>query len=722
VLAALAAEIRGEDDPAPAPPPPRELGDRIGLPRERMWRAPTAQDWARPVLLTFQRTWDDAVAVSKESGRPILVCINMDGEIASEHYAGVRYRDPEIAAIYEPYVCVIASVYRHVPRDHDDEGRRILCPRFGSVTCGEHIAIEPTIYEKFCDGQRIAPRHVMVDLDGKEVYDVFYANDTASVFEAIQGGVQGWPAPTPVVRGDRPIVDRVGSRDVRDRTAVEAAYDGGDAALRKLLLEAAIANPGSAPLDLLRQAVFGLDPDLSRLAREALAKSDAVGAVTLISDSLRVPMDAPERDALIAALKRMGEGSPLAWWLAGVHQGLSGATPSVDVGAWESATAGGAAYAPPSPPDADEVTRRLEAQARAAEASPDDAAPRLAFAEAALALAEEAPRTYASEPAFARRVQRALYEDARRAATEAEARGATGWRLETALSLAAYYTGDKPEAYARAAKAMKDLPPGEPSWNTMAVVTVFAESRWTAIKEAVKARKEWPSQWLADLHAAYAILQRHPLGTVDQVVWHYEFLLWLGAEHRAERVLTAALDRFWDSEALHERLRQRLVEKRGVEALEATYADLAAKPETGPRLLPFAGIATVAVAEHHRRARAYEEALNAYARAAERFEAALAAGTTSREYADHAIALVHAARARVHFQLEQDEAAHQAILQAFARRPASAGTRDGMGITPGETAQVLLARLTANGKADLATALAEAMGGLDPDLLLPDGE
>ena len=105
----------------------------------------------------------------RQSNKPILICINMDGEIASEHYAGVRYRQPEIAKLYEPYVCVIASTYRHNPRDYDDQGRRILCPRFGSVTCGEHIAIEPVLYEKFFDGTRVAPRHIMVELDGSDL-------------------------------------------------------------------------------------------------------------------------------------------------------------------------------------------------------------------------------------------------------------------------------------------------------------------------------------------------------------------------------------------------------------------------------------------------------------------------------------------------------------------------------------------------------------------------
>ncbi len=141
--------------------------------REAMWPAPTKADWAKPCLIRWQRTFDDAIGVSKETGRPLLICVNMDGEIASEHYAGIRYRQPEIAPLYAPYITVMASVYRHTPRDYDEAGKRIPCPRFGTVTCGEHIALEPIVFEKFLDGTRVAPRHIMVELDGKETYDVF---------------------------------------------------------------------------------------------------------------------------------------------------------------------------------------------------------------------------------------------------------------------------------------------------------------------------------------------------------------------------------------------------------------------------------------------------------------------------------------------------------------------------------------------------------------------
>src|SRR5690606_5793315 len=109
---------------------------------------------------------------------PIMVAVNMDGEIASEHFAGVRYRDPVTAAHMARYACVIASVYRHTPRDYDERGERVLCPRFGTVTCGEHIEAERELYGRYFEGNRISPRHIVLDHEAKKVQDVYYSWDT----------------------------------------------------------------------------------------------------------------------------------------------------------------------------------------------------------------------------------------------------------------------------------------------------------------------------------------------------------------------------------------------------------------------------------------------------------------------------------------------------------------------------------------------------------------
>ncbi|MCE9634660.1 MAG: hypothetical protein K8T90_03055 [Planctomycetes bacterium] len=736
-VAPQAPDAPGQPSPPPSPtptppatPPRRAPGAPSnggppnppqGSAREAMWPAPTAEDWKKPCLITWQRSWEDAQAVSKETGKAVLVCINMDGEIASEHYAGVRYRQPETAAMYEPYVCVIASVYRHTPRDYDDQGRRIPCPRFGGVTCGEHIALEPIVYEKYLDGQRVAPRHIGVELDGKEMYDVYYANDTASVFKQIRDGVAGRATPPVVVRSDRPVVERVASHDVADRAAVESGYEKGDAATRKALLEAALARGGAAPLDLLRLAVFGFDVEMSRLARAALAKSESPDATNLIVEAMRVPMEPAERDALIAALGRLGTASPRAKWLATVYQGLSN-RPTVEAKDWARVRESSAPQDPK--PEWRTIQDRWDVASAAARAKPDDALAQLDLAEAALALAVDTPKSLADDPKASRFFTRHMLEDARVAATEAErlgaATGPTSWRVNGVLALAAYYGGDTATAYVRAEPAMKAMPAGEYGWNSMAVITVFAESRWKAIQKAVREKQPWPPQYLADLHGAYSVLLRHPRATDSQVLWHYDFLGWLGATDQQARILDEAMARFPASQLLHDRLRIRTLREKGPEALEAAYDALLAKPDAPAAMQWFAAKAYVVAAESHRRGLRPQQASAAYDKAVARYDRAIELDPDRRTDGDPAVALAMAGRSRLAYQAGDDDRALAEILQSFERSPKTAGTRDGVGITPAETAQMLLARLRVQKREAEEKRLFDAMSKLDPELLAPD--
>jgi len=702
------------DGRGPANPPQ-------GAAREAMWPAPTAVDWKKPVLITFQRTWKDAVEVSRQSNKPILVCINMDGEIASEHYAGVRYRQPEIAKLYEPYVCVIASVYRHNPRDFDDQGRRILCPRFGSVTCGEHIWIEPIIFEKFCDGRRVAPRHIALDMKQKETYDIYYRNDTKSVFDDVRDQVPEVEGEAKnIVRGDRPVVERVASRHVKDREAVESAYRGGDKSQRQALLEAALKAKEAEQLGLLRLAIFGLDPDLSASARNALTGVQTSDAADLIAEALQIQMPQDERDKLLAALKNMGKESVRAQWLAGVSTGLSAGSSAVKLEGWSKERAGAEYPAPKLAFGGYGHATHAEDKARAVEQKPQDAGARLDLAEASLAQAMKAPRTYADNPRMARLAAAQLYTDAKRYAAEAEKLGAPKWRVHTVLALSAYYSGNTKDAYAESEAAVKALPAGEPGWATMAVVTIFAESRWKGIQAAVRKGENWPPQWLSDLDSAYRLLLRHPLGTDSQVAWHYEFLDWLGARRRASNTLREGIERFRSSPKLHRLYRARILKFRGPAALERAYESMLDTYKDPARIEPFAGVAAVNSAEHYRRIRNFEKALEAYGRAIEHYGKGVAADSRNQPPAARAVSLAHAGRARVAYQLKNDALAFKEIMASFDRNESTAGDRDGMGITPGETAQVLLQRLEENGKTEEAKQLTSRLRKINPELLRPD--
>ena len=110
-------------------------------------RAPAGDVDARSIH--WQRSLPDAKALAAATGRPLLLALNMDGESASDRIVHEQYRDPAFVALTRKCVCVGASVFRHNARDHDDQGRRICCPRFPGITCGEHIALEPVIFDAY---------------------------------------------------------------------------------------------------------------------------------------------------------------------------------------------------------------------------------------------------------------------------------------------------------------------------------------------------------------------------------------------------------------------------------------------------------------------------------------------------------------------------------------------------------------------------------------------
>ena len=535
-----------------------------------MWPAATAEDWAKPCLIPWQRSFDDALEVSQATGAPILVCVNMDGEIASEHYAGVRYRDPATATALERYVCVIASVYRHTPRDYDEQGQRVLCPRFGTVTCGEHIASEVELYEKYFEGKRISPRHIMLDLEGAKSYDVYYSWDTATVFTAFAKGVENLPLPTPRLRDGWTIADRVASADAADRAKLEIEYRTGTPARRVEILRAVLAERRADQDDVLRLAIFGLDLECAKLARQALAQSESEGSIELIAEALKVPLEAGERDALVAAAERLAEQYPRARTLVALHQGLSMDSSQIPAGGGADPGASAAEYA-----------ASVQQRADAAADRPGDAALKLELAESLLARANEDP----GDP----RWTQIWLKDARTNAEEAARLGAGGWRLDATLAVILDQLGEAQLAREHAVKAVEGgmwslSAADDPATDLVQAraLALFAQARQLAIREAYRERTKWPAEWLADVNAAYAKLAEHPLVTEDNLVSFYDFLYWLGGTRRARAVLDDALAKFPDSALLHDRLRAHVLWDQGPSELQGEYTERLAQPGHSP--------------------------------------------------------------------------------------------------------------------------------------------
>jgi len=691
---------------------PPELPD--GLTEENMWPAASAEGWAEPCLVHWQRTFDDAVSVARAQNRPLLVAVNMDGEIASEHFAGVKYRDPVTAELMSRYACVIASVYRHTPRDYDEAGARVECPRFGTVTCGEHIQAERELYDVYFDGRRVAPRHIVLDLEGTETYDVYYAWNTDTVLTTFVKGVEGWPEPLELA--EPTLVDRVRSRSVVDREIIEQSYAEGNRETKRAILLALLEDEAADQVEVLRSAIFGFDLEFAKLSRRALAKCETEGALDLMAEALKVPLEESERELLLAAVNRMGESSPRARTLGALHSGLSVGSRHIDPGAAE-------AFAREYEANA-AVSRNVQALAEAAEARPDEPEALLELAEALLARAQEAgPQRYTS----------LLLQDARTAASEAESLGARGPRLDAVVAVVSAELGDTHTARLRAVAAMEgglmqrtDAAPTETALTDLSrdrVLRLFADARRREIRGAYRAGVEWAPEWLSDVNAAYTLLAESSLADADTFVEHYDFLRWIGGTPRANAVLEQALARFPDAPVLHERLRGRLLWEGGPEELERAYEERLARRDDpsldASQLTWFAGYASLVAAEHYRRRNRFDEALEAYERATKHYEENIALFPEARDNGDHYIALGHAGRARIALERGDLASATDLLIASFELRPDSAATQDGLGITPIASAKMLKARwLDANDEV-AAARVQTALDALDPALLEP---
>ena len=686
------------------------------LSREQMWRAPTWEEWDRPVLIKWQRSYADAVDISKATGKPILVCVNMDGEIASEHYAGIRYREEESAALFEPYVCVIASVYRHNSRDYDATGARIVCPRFGTVTCGEHIDVEPGLFDQYFDDTRVAPRHIAVELDSTEMYDVYYAFDTDSVFKQIKDAVIDRQInPPPPGFGDRSLVERVQSLDVVDREAVETAYQAGDFETRKAILGAAVKHVRSSQVGVMRLALLGPDLELRQMAWEGLTKnagqlSVGGGAVDLIAEALRSPMEQSQQEMLIATLEDMGRQSFRARRLAKVYAGLGQESTILDRELWQTELG---KLAPAGVPP------KITAPEKQPDEQDPDALVRNAVGLMCFAMNQDLSQEFAS----------LLISDALRSAALAGSMGATGWELQSVLALGRYHNGDRIGAYAKAVEVAKLIPPGDASPLSMAMIGMFGEARQQGIAQAMRRRNPWAPEWLTDIHTAYDVLLRHPYGSAQHAIANFDFLTGVEATGHSARFLDMAIERFPDSPELHARLRSQLLKDRMVDALdgvEVIYDRMLAAPGASPALRWYAGYASIAAAESHRRIGNPTQGALSYKRAMAHFQSALEVDDSNSDGAAHHIAMAQAGMARIAYERKQDAEALDWILKSFDTSPESAATLDAMTFTPAGTARAILVRIRAGNQSDQALLIEQALaalGRLDPALLeLPEFE
>ncbi len=250
----------------------------------------------------WERSLDDAIALAKAEQRPLLLAVNMDGESASDRIVHEQYRDPAFVAASRNYVCVVASLFRHNPRDFDDQGNRIPCPRLGNITCGEHIANEPAMFQELlADGERVAPRHAVVLPDGQKAWDLSLSFDLTDIDRALIETGKHLPPPSPLRASG--WTELAGQRSDRGRVLLEQAIARtSDETELGTALDALAAHGDAGSIDALRLIAVRL-PQLSHALQQRFVATVAtlqlgVPVATMLREQIETidPQSVPHAD------------------------------------------------------------------------------------------------------------------------------------------------------------------------------------------------------------------------------------------------------------------------------------------------------------------------------------------------------------------------------------------------------------------------------------------
>ena len=225
----------------------------------------------------WQPSFEAALAASKQSGRPVMICINSrDGEHGDEYTLTKIYKNARFAELSKRFVMVVISGKRHK--------RRGPCPRFGQISCKDHMACYEALFadykqleEKDNPGHMISPQHVFLSADGELLRRKKYLLGRPGLVDLMRSVASEYARSLP---GDRnPDSAPLDDRDRADLERVRAAdAEARSAALTDLLfldkrsaVVALVELAGEATLEVQRDVLRALGASRRKAAHAFVA-------------------------------------------------------------------------------------------------------------------------------------------------------------------------------------------------------------------------------------------------------------------------------------------------------------------------------------------------------------------------------------------------------------------------------------------------------------------
>ena len=656
------------------------------LPKPQDPPAPAPRRPAQRVA--WQRSLADALALQSQTGLPLLIAVNMDGEVFNDRFAATTYKDTQFVASTSGYICVIASPDRHTKSDYDALGNRIECPRFGGCTCSEHINIEPELFRRYFQGKRNAPRHVGVTSAGKVVFDRFLDRSMQTAIDAVADNRGGGLAKH--LQAPESVKEMFRRRDAMARSILEQRYRDADKTGRRELLELA-AKADNDPVDLLRMGLRDPDGDLVGLAAAALSKVGGSDALIDIEDALASVEDAGIRTRLIQQLGALGREDPAAARMAQQFSREAEVAPPPWSNEWASSDMleGRAG-----------IERALDRVESAIGKAPNDDELRFELAMAQAAFATMLMQENGSGIEF-------WLADADRNLKKVSA-PELRFEARALTAVIAWYMSNADLARRAAqealtAKACRRRPDAWLASNFLDVlVQLTAQSAYARAQEGAQVSL---ADEIARVNMAFTLLEAAGTARESGLLAGIGLLEYAGLRAEARTRLEALAVEFPTSTAVHDRWRNRMLVDWGAERMRHRYAKFATEAADKATAEWFAGYAALVAGDRHTSDRRKIEADNAYTDAIERFARSAAANPNYAESSNHYGVFALAGRAWIRHERGDSEAAVDDLLRAADLRPDSLDQDDGLQRKPRGVAVRLHDALQSAGEAALAARL-----------------
>ncbi|MDZ4774839.1 MAG: hypothetical protein SGI72_17080 [Planctomycetota bacterium] len=706
--------------------------------------------------IAWQRSLDDALALAAAERRPLLVAVNVDGESASDRIVTERYRAAHFVAWTQRFVCVVGSPSRHNPRDFDTDGKRIPCPRLGDVTCGEHIALEPIVFDRYLGGERISPRHAVIQPDGKKSFDLFLLFDLKELDAEIercaeQAPVASAPAALPNVLDKKDGRNRLRqwrilaaartakSRDVFEQVvrdtksegwmgeALDAIAEVGDAGsigvLRALQNREPLPSPallervgntaqslkvGPVIATSVRERLaslgkfpgwpsFGDDRVLLKLLARFGVTTPAVRSFLLAHQAVGAESDRDAAGRALAPYVSTGDVSRIA--AAIEAEGGACDFPGLMIFAGDVGRALPRAEKPAvmSLPTA-ELERELESSDTAVGADLQDPVLQQRFGRASLALAVRYVEAGGGDP-------RLLFEDARTWLARAAAERPNDVKLAFDRAKAAYYLGRFEEQERIAQDALAGFPARDaidPRALSLvdprtlgdgdvrrAATLLFAEEKLEALRWigdaaarvlATRASGDAALEVTGILRGAraLALVAVSPSSTETDWLSLASFMSAIGFEREAACAWEIGAIRLPESNALREGLNRALWAAGRLDLAPKKAEFIASRNERSGTCAWHAAYAWILFAEESRKEQRPEIAIDAYARAARRFEESITLRPEFEQTARHYAGMAELGSGFAQLAQGRRVAALDALLAALKRSQKILDVRDGL--------------------------------------------